>query len=117
MKIATWLTSLALGLALSGCGESSAAELEKTPAEVQTEAAEMDESALDAKIAEYKTMIADLEKQVKTMGTDLGDAMSEGIDAAVGKGEELIGDGSEVQQQLVKLKDNLKIYMDELAKR
>ena len=64
-KIATLCASLVLGLAFASCSESSAAEADKTPAEVQAEAAEMDKAALEAKIEEYNSQNTPLPDDVR----------------------------------------------------
>ena len=102
----------ALAVLLVGCGESEP-DAGKTPEEVKQEAGEMDKSALEKKVEEYKALIAEqqgkleeIQKQIKDL--PVTEMVSE-------KANELKKELEKVNGTIAELQAKLQSYMDELA--
>ena len=105
--------------ALFACAKEDAkvlaADSNKTPEQVRTEAATLDKTELEKAVEQYKAEIAkvqakfdDLQKQVNALdpAAAIGDA-----------GKQLHADFQKATDELAKLTANLAVYQDELAKK
>ncbi len=132
MKIPTLACSLLLGLALAcSSGPGPEADHGKSPAEIQSAAAELETPALESVVESYKSTITDLDGRREELEKSVGDFVSKlgekGLSALTGdKGaaDELTGDANSLKEELADvgkdledLESKLKIYADELKSR
>lgn len=98
MRTAVLLSVVAVLFVTAGCGGSGGPDADegKTPDQIKTQAAEMDKATLEKTIEAYKAKIEKLAEEAKGDLTKMAEGMGE---------------------KLAKLNENLKIYMDELAKK
>ena len=101
-----------LAILLVGCGESEP-DAGKTPEEVKQDAGEMDKSALEKKVEEYKTLISeqqgkleDLQKQLKDI--PVTEMMGE-------KAKELKDQMSKITDSIKELEAKMQSYLDQLG--
>ena len=103
-----------LAILLVGCGEGEP-DAGKTPEEVKQDAGQMDKSALEKKVEEYKGLIAEQQAKLEELSKQVEEIP---VTEMMGeKANELKAQMTKVTDYISELEAKLQSYLDELAKK